>query len=272
MENQQQPTFWQKMSVFILTGVVLVSILVCQWLFGMLYPQDSYREYSNWQIQEMTTDHFLTAKGIDELAAVIDRKDTKTLWVDRINRLAFDSAGQLTTADLEILAVDEQQQALRFHFTLTKEDEQQAKLIRQQGYITVEGTQQMVPYEVLYTLCNHPMEELANQLPIANQSTFWIIGLGEDREKIPQQETSIPIAENGWLIRTQPLRLEHTEGRTGQPQGNTWFVRRENGWFSVTDWNQVSPDFVALDVVVYSGQEDETSVSLADYGTLLLES
>ena len=46
--EQKQPTRWEKLSIYVITIGIALSIFVCQWLFGMLFPQDSYREYTNW--------------------------------------------------------------------------------------------------------------------------------------------------------------------------------------------------------------------------------
>ena len=111
--EQKQPTLWEKLSIFVITGVIVLSVFVCQWLFGMLYPKDSYREYTNWEIVEMTTDNFLTRERITDLAKVIDRKEQKTIWIDRINRLGFSSSGTLIGVDLELLTVEDDGNAQR---------------------------------------------------------------------------------------------------------------------------------------------------------------
>lgn len=272
MEQERQPTLWEKMSIFVITGIVVLLAFVCQWLFGMLYPQDSYREYTNWEIQELTTDNLLTRERLNDLAKVIDRKGKKTLWVDRINRLAFGSSGKLIGADLEFLTIDDEGHGQRYSFTIT-EGREQARLIRLQGYETVESTEDMVPYSAMYTLTGHPMEELANQIPIANQSQFWIVGLSEALcDTIAEQDVLRGQPEQyDWLVRAEPLRLSGTEGKTGAPQENTWFVRSENGWFAVSDWSQVSPSYLALEILAYHGDTQDTGVLAEHYGMILLE-
>lgn len=266
--EQKKPTLWEKMSVFVLTGVVAVSIFVCQWLFGMLYPQDSYRVYTNWEIVEMTTENFLTSERINGLAKVIDRKGDKTLWIDRVNHIAFNSSGALIGVDMEILSVDDEGRALRFSFTLT-EGKEQAKLIRLEGYETVENTDNRVPYLAMQTLIQHPMAELANQKPIANQSQFWLIGMGEDINKLPEDGTLTGRLEDyDWLVRADALRLSAIADQT-EVLKNSWFVRSENGWFEVTDWDQVSPQYLQLDILIYNGNADVLEIDR--YGTLLLE-
>ena len=263
--EQKQPTLWEKASVFVLTGVVALSIFVCQWLFGMLYPQDSYREYTNWEIVEMTTDNFLTTERLDGLVKVIDRKDRKSIWIDRVNRFAFNSSGTLIGVDLELLTLDQEGNAQRYHFTLT-EGREQARLIRQEGYETVENADALVPYDVLYTLLENPLTELVNQKPIANQSQLWLIGFGEG-DALPE-DGKVSGWEEDWMVRAGALSIAENDGSHTSVE-NTWFVRRENGWFEISDWSQVSPEYLALEVFAYHGEDSDP---LAEhYGTILLE-
>ena len=263
--EQKQPTLWEKLSIFVITGVIVLSVFVCQWLFGMLYPKDSYREYTNWEIVEMTTDNFLTRERITDLAKVIDRKEQKTIWIDRINRLAFSSSGTLIGVDLELLTVEDDGNAQRYHFTLT-EGREQAKLIRQEGYEKVESTDTLVPYDTLYTLLENPLTELVNQKPIASQSQFWMIGLGEG-DTFPE-DGKLSGWEEDWLVRAGALTLSENDGSRTAVE-NIWFVRKENGWFAVTDWSQVSPKYLPLEVFAYHGED--SAVFAEHYGTILLE-
>ena len=262
--EQKQPTLWEKLSVVVITAGIALSVFVCQWLFGQLFPQDGYREYTNWEIVEMTTDNFLTESRLNDLARVIDRKEKNTLWIDRVNRLAFSSAGTLIGVDLELLKVDDEGNAQRYHFTLT-EGKEQAKLIRQEGYETVASTDALVPYDTLYTLLEHPLAELANQQPIANRSQFHIIGLGEENA-LPQDGVLSELPD--WYVRAGAMTIRENDGAQPAPE-NTWFIRRENGWFAVTDWSQVSERYLPLEVFACHG-EDSTPFA-EHYGTILLE-
>ena len=258
--EQKQPTLWEKLSVFVITVGIALSVLVCQWLFGTLFPQDSYREYTNWEIVDMTTENFLTVERLNDLAKVIDRKEECTLWLDRVNRFAFSSSGTLTAVDLELLKVDDEGKAQRYHFTMT-EGREQAKLIRQAGYENVTSTETMVPYMALYPLLQNPLTELANQQPIANQSAFWIIGLEE-----VQEEPVVGIPD--WFVRGDAMTLSENDGSDGSTE-NVWFVRKENGWFGITDWAQVSEQYLRLEIFAYHGEDSDP---LAEhYGTILLE-
>ena len=64
------------------------------------------------------------------------------------------------------------------------------------------------------------------------------------------------------------MTLSENDG-TALSTENVWFVRKENGWFAITDWSQVSEKYLSLEVFAYHGED---SVPPAEYyGTILLE-
>ncbi len=66
MENQTPDTssapstIWQKLSVPILVVGVALMVFFFQWMFSLMYPQDSYRVYTNWEITELTSESLRT--------------------------------------------------------------------------------------------------------------------------------------------------------------------------------------------------------------------
>ncbi len=240
-------TLWQKLSVPLLTIGVALMVFFFKWLFGTMYPADSHRVYTNWEITELTAENLLTEKRLDGIRQTIDRKGEKAIWVDAINGISFSSSGKLLAADITFLAAERNSdQALRYHLTLTEEGEHPVRLERLEGYVPLEGSAAgRVPYDLMYSLSHHPMAELANQKPIANESHFMMASAGT---------ASVETNRQG-----EALRKEVEEGLV-------WFVRYDGGWFTVTDPEQISPQFLPV-VLSVRGKDAEPFL----YGWLMLE-
>lgn len=245
-------TIWQKLSVPMLTVGVALLVFFFQWLFGTMYPADSYRVYSNWEITELTAENLLTEKRLDGIRQTIDRKGVKSIYLDSINEISFSSAGKLISADLTFMAcVPEETQGQKYHLTLSEDktsDGHFARLERLEGYVSIEpGTlQKRVPYEALYTLSHHPMQELANQNPIASEGRF-LMAASADGLTIEADRTA------------PALQTEIEEGLV-------WFVRYDGGWFTVTKAEQISPQFLPV-VLAVDRPDSEPEL----YGWMLLE-
>ena len=98
-----------------------------------------------------------------------------------------------------------------------------------------------------------------------NRSQFHIIGLGEENA-LPQDGILSELPD--WYVRAGAMTIRENDGAQPAPE-NTWFIRRENGWFAVTDWAQVSERYLPLEVFACHG-EDSTPFA-EHYGTILLE-
>lgn len=252
-ESQAAPsTIWQKLSVPLLTIGVALLVFFFQWLFGMMYPQDSYRVYSNWEITELTAENLLTEKRLDGIRQTIDRKGVKSVYLDSINEIRFNSAGKLLSADLTFMAcVPGETQGQIYRLTLSEEktpDGYWAKLERLEGYLSIDpGTlQNRVPYETLYTLSHHPLPELANQKPIASEGSFFMAAPADGLTIETDREAPA-------------LQAEIDEGLV-------WFVRYDGGWFTATKTEQISPQFLPV-VLTAKGTDTEPQL----YGWILLE-
>jgi len=255
MENQKpdtQLTIWQKLSVPMLTVGIAMMVLFFRWLFGIMYPQDSYRVYTNWEITELTAENLLTEKRLDGIRQTIDRKGIKSIYLDSIDSIYFNSAGKLLSADITFLSCTPgEKQGQKYHLTLSQEAGESgypAKLERLEGYVPVEPDRlgERVPYEALYTLSHHPMSELANQKPIASESSFFMVATG-----------------GGLTIETDrdvPALQEEIDA------GTAWFVRHDGGWFAITEPHQISPEFLPV-LLAVKGKDSEPVF----YGWLFLE-
>lgn len=245
-------TVWQKLSVPLLTIGVALLVFFFQWLFGMMYPQDSYRVYSNWEITELTAENLLTEKRLDGIRETIDRKGVKSIYLDSIDEISFNSAGKLLSADLTFMACAAGgTQGQIYRLTLSEEktpDGYWAKLERLEGYISIDPDtlQKRVPYETLYTLSHHPMSELANQKPIASEGRFFMAAPAD-----------------GLTIETD---REAPALQTEIDERLIWFVRYNGGWFTATETDQISPQFLPM-VLTVKGTDSEPQL----YGWMLLE-
>ena len=258
MDNQKTdsqptpPTIWQKLSVPLLTIGVALMVFFFQWLFGMMYPQDSYRIYTNWEITELTAENLLTEKRLDGIRQTIDRKEIKNIYLDSLEKIYFSSAGKLLSADLTFLACTPgETQGQKYHLVISQEKGENgyySKFERLEGYFSVnpDELQERVPYETLYTLSHHPMAELANQKPIASESSFYITAPGDGLSVQTDRE--------------EPALQEEID------RGIAWFVRSDGGWFAPTRAEQISPRFLPAAIITEgTGREPEF------YGWLLLE-
>ena len=256
MENQKPAsqtgpsTIWQKLSVPLLTVGVALMVFFFQWLFGRMYPEDSARVYTNWEITELTAQNLLTEKGLDAVRRTIDRKGTGELYLNSIDELCFNSAGELVSANFSILSFERGgDQGHEYLLTLSQDapDGHPVRLERLAGYLPCpDDLQDRAPYQALYTLSHHPLAELANQKPIASEGSFLLRTAGSgttvetDRE-VPALKTEIEEAD-------------------------VWFVRAGGGWFKVTDPMQISPRFSPLLLTVKEGDSEPVV-----YGWLMLE-
>lgn len=257
MENQAPDiqstpsTIWQKLSVPLLAAGVALMVFFFQWLFGMMYPQDSARVYTNWEIAELTAENLLTDKGLDGVRKTIDRKETKEMYLNSIDEICFDSAGELVSAGFVILAFDRgEDKGHKYLLTLSPDapDGHPVRLERLAGYVPYypDDLQNCAPFEVLYTLSRHPLEELANQKPIASESSFLL--------KTPGGGARVETEREAPALKE---KIEDTD---------VWFVRSRGGWFQVTDPAQISPRFCPLLVTVKDGDSEPVI-----YGWMMLE-
>ena len=256
MENQTPDTssapstIWQKLSVPILVVGVALMVFFFQWLFSLMYPQDSYRVYTNWEITELTSESLLTEKGLDGVRRTIDRKGAKELYLDAIDELCFNSAGKLVSGRFVLLAFDrKEEKGHEYLLTLSQDGTEKypVKLERLEGSVPYpDDLQDRAPYEALYTLSHHPLEELANQKPIASEGCFLLNTAG-----------------SGTIVETD---REAPALKAEVEEADVWFVRSGGGWFQVTDPAQISPRFSPLLLTVKDGDSEPVI-----YGWLMLE-
>ena len=140
---------------------------------------------------------------------------------------------------------------LEKYLTLSEEktpDGYWAKLERLEGYISIDPDTlpKRVPYETLYTLSHHPMSELANQKPIASEGRFFMAAPAD-----------------GLTIETD---REAPALQTEIDERLIWFVRYNGGWFTATETDQISPQFLPV-VLTVKGTDSEPQL----YGWMLLE-
>lgn len=248
-DGQSAPlNLWQKLSVPLLTVGVALMVFFFKWLFSAMYPADSYRVYTNWEITELTAETLLTEKKLDGIRQTIDRKDEKSIWVDSIDNISFSSSGNLLAADITFLAAERNSdQALRYRLTLTEgESKHPVSLERLEGYVSLEeSSADRVPFALMYSLSHHPMAELANQKPIASESRFMMASAGRAAVETNRQE--------------EELQAEIKEGIV-------WFVRYDGGWFTVTEAEQISPQFLPIVLTVWGKDTDPVF-----YGWMMLE-